>query len=183
MNKGFWRLGFLSTILYLVFGATWLYLLLVPLRESASIQVDHFQSGANGLWLLWCGVLALFAAFSLFTKEQTVRQRVSQSKRLLLAALPILLWMLMWASYHEQQAPDYQEHLFSHIITAFEGGEVITKKQVSKALGVPLSQEVIAEREAWSYTYMPSTGFGWRKRVLFFNQEGILVAFNNFDEP
>lgn len=89
----------------------------------------------------------------------------------------------------EYFADGYSEKAFDGILVRFQAGSTISKPEVLLALGTPLAtghQQIIPSRsrsEGWLYSYMPSCGYGWRTRMLYFNGNDILVDYLVMNEP
>ena len=165
---------------YLALCAIPVYMVIQGTREKPSIQVDHFVSGAGGSILL--GIILLPVASGLLWMQWNPEKPEFRTAKLLLVVVPIAFLLYIMTSL-ERYAPDFQEAAFVEIVTDYQHGAIVDQEQVLSALGKPLSQELIGKRVVWSYTYMPSIGFGWNKRILSFDQSGIMIGFNNVNEP
>lgn len=90
----------------------------------------------------------------------------------------------------ERFAPDYTAEGFSLIVERRERGETVKTDDVREVLGEPLVagvQTIVLKSRphhtAWLYSYMPSSGFGWSKRVFYFDAQGYLTDWLWMDEP
>jgi hypothetical protein len=90
----------------------------------------------------------------------------------------------------ERVSAGYNEQTFSNLVDAFRKGESVNVAQVQARLGKPLVSGVqiilLANRphhSAWLYTYMPSCGFGWKVRVIYFNAQSQMIDYLRMDEP
>ena len=170
--------GILILIATYVFQARWF--------EIPSVKVDHFVAGAGGLGLCILYPLAILLGTYYLLKLKFSQLDQEQNRRRLIYLVMMLLPLAFAVSIHaglERQAPNYSQEAYERILTAYENGANITKDDVLEQLGAPLSREKFEEQEVWSYTYMPSTGIGWHKRILIFDSTGKMISFNNINEP
>jgi hypothetical protein len=94
--------------------------------------------------------------------------------------LPIFLWS---AIGRERWSPGYVPAQFSLLSERFHSGQQISESQVLTALGPPLiTHSDSADLKRWSYSYMPSSGFGWHKRIITLRQDSV-AEFLWIDEP
>ena len=156
--------------------------------EKPSLNVNHFVSGAGGIIMLSCfflgGLSVLILIVRSFFPQKFPHRMIKWSAALLIP------FALNYSVFHMQRfSPNYSEAIFNSIADAYQKHEQITKGEVLKKLGEPLvkgKQPIIKiheNQEGWLYSYMPSCGFGWNKRVLYFNEAGYLCDINRMDEP
>ncbi|MBN1429583.1 MAG: hypothetical protein JXB07_14530 [Anaerolineae bacterium] len=173
----------LSTlVIYTLFAVVVIYMLQARFTEKPSILVDHFMAGAGSLSLFVLCPLGMAAGLLPLVAWPVPSRPGSSRLHLIAMALPIIIMFAAMIGL-ERRAPQYNYETFERLVATYESGSVVTREQALELLGAPLSREQIDEREVWSYTYMPSTGFGWHKRILVFDETGQMVAFTNFDEP
>jgi hypothetical protein len=182
MTKRLSRADIKVIMLYAIFAAIVAYILQARFTEEPSVLVDHYEAGAGDLLLvLLCPLTIVVSIVPAYLWSAPSRPK---SPGLLLAVLVVpILVMLGTMVGLERRASRFDYDAFVHITTAYDRGSVITQEQAIQALGTPLSQELIDGREVWSYTYMPSTGLGWHKRVLTFGKSGQMIGYVNMDEP
>lgn len=59
----------------------------------------------------------------------------------------------------------------------------MSAESILSTLGPPLLSSVTSSgSELWSYSYMPSGGLGWDKRILKV-KDGVVVSGYSLDEP
>ena len=171
--------------IYVLFGISAIYVFQARLFEKPSVQVNHFAAGAGslGLCLLYplAYVISMYHLNKLSKVAQANKMRLLIFIHLVMIALPIILAVSVHLGL-ERRAPQYDRVAFENLVASYEGGTSITKDFAIEKLGVPVSQEKIGGREVWSYTYMPSTGIGWHKRILIFDDKGEMIGFTNMDE-
>ena len=150
--------------------------------EPSRLDVAHLDAGAGDLLLLLRGALAVLATVSLLIAAFFPGPRLTRLFTLIAAllVLPIFLWS---AVGRERWAPGYIPAQFSLLSERFHSGQQIPESQVLAALGPPLmTHSDSAHSERWSYSYMPSSGFGWHKRVIVL-RKGFVAGFLWIDEP
>lgn len=182
MTKHISRTALIVFGLYAIFAAIIVYILQARFTEKPSILVDHYMAGAgNLLQVLLCPLTIVVSLVPAFLWSNTPHPK---GRGLLWAAL-ILPPVIMVATVFniERRATQFDYETFAGIIADYESGSVITQEQALELLGPPLSQEQVDGREVWSYTYMPSTGLGWHKRVLSFAKSGQMIGYVDMDEP
>lgn len=128
-------------------------------------------------------VLALFSFTFLLWLAWTTREfRVASWLLGLagLAAVPIFQWS---CESIQRWAPNYSEPAFREVLESLRDGDVVQADAVLSSLGPPFVKGITSNGdEAWSYSYMPSGGFGWDKRILVV-QQGVVVSGYSLDEP
>lgn len=154
--------------------------------EPADINVSHFYAGAGNrlAWrLVWGGTTGFL--FLLWLPLSKSLKSVS-FKILIILLIPLFLYFSAFKL--ERTAEGYSDVVFNELIDSFNDGNSITSHQAIERLGPPLFKgrqvsSVRPHEEAWLYIYMPSAGWGWRERVLYFDGAGFLCHFFSMDEP
>ncbi len=173
-------LSFLGVSLYDILLNGWF--------EPPSLNVAHFVAGAGGITLIIRFVLCILAVGALGAwsiARQTPLRRLS--KLALAVTLPAMFYYTVYGI--QRFAKEFREDTFGKIVSSFHDKEHIDARTVMSALGEPLVKEtqtiieVHRDQVGWLYSYMPSSGFGWNKRVLYFDKGGRLVDYNRMDEP
>ena len=157
--------------------------------ETPDLNVDHFVSGAGGLTILARYGLGLGSVVFLLI---WLPLRIKLKPMILKLCVAILVsTVFIWSAIGlERYSSDYSEEQFAEIVETFSTGKSITSERVLTDIGTPLvsgKQKILIESrphsEAWLYSYMPSCGFGWKKRVLYFDSENQMVSYLSIDEP
>lgn len=178
------RLPLLLALTVAAFAGLTLWAMTIDgILEPASLDVDYYYCGAGDNLLLLRGLLVLVA--SGLALSWAFHQGNAMARLARLAIIPCLFLMFSWSvSSLDRSTPGFSEDKFLEVLWAQRGGKVFTLAQVRDRLGPPL---MTAEGESgkllWSYTFTPSGGFGWRKRVLTFDSRGVLQDVVHFDEP
>ncbi|HZU87095.1 MAG TPA: hypothetical protein VFF78_06405 [Anaerolineaceae bacterium] len=165
-----------------------LYIFQAQLFETPSIMVDHFAAGAGSIWLFILPVFTLLMSILPFAVWPPPARTVGLILRIAATILPLVITYALISGL-QRYAPHYDEKQFIQLITEFDKGSNFTQQEVQARLGEPLSREKIkhemdsVDREYWSFTYMPSTGFGWNKRIIIFSTRGFMIDYDNMDEP
>ena len=150
--------------------------------EPARLDVAHFDAGAGNIILLLRGGLAIFTTLALGISVFFRSTQRAQLFVLVVALLvvPTFLWSCLGL---ERWAPGYSEPAFSALLHRYFDHQPTTTRDVASALGPPLFTGTRSSGETvWSYSYMPSSGFGWHKRVFWF-QDGIVTYAYSMNEP
>ena len=180
MTRGIrWAAGLASALFLAV--TVWSVTVTGALEPSA-VHVDHFIAGAGNGLLLLRGALAM-AAVLLMTlatfQAKSAASRLSFAGIALLV-LPVFLWSCVGL---ERWAPGYSETAFSALLERHHSGVAISKHEVIATLGPPLASGTYETGETvWSYSYMPSGGFGWNKRIVVIRGDVVGYAYR-MDEP
>lgn len=159
MNSLSFRRTLGTTLLYVTFIITLIYVFQGRISEKPTISVDHFQAGASGVGFLILPPLAIILSLIPLRFWAAPIGRVNTIMFGTAMVLPILALIFLFTGF-ERRAPQYDEIKYKNIVTAYEDGTIFHQDQVIELLGRPLSQEQLGGREVWSYTYMPSTGYG-----------------------
>lgn len=151
--------------------------------EPAKLDVDYFYVGAGNNLLLVRLFLALgVSALSILWvfRPGSIAARLAR-----LALIPAVLLTFEWSVISlDRYAPDFSEEHFVEILKAQRNGKVLMRAEVTARLGKPLMTASRPDGSVrWSYTFTPSGGFGWPKRVLTFDSRGALVDALHLDEP
>jgi hypothetical protein len=167
-----------------VFGVTTAWAMTVTgFFEPAGIDVEHLDAGAgNDLLLLRARLVLVASGLAIlwaFRSEGTA----ARLKRLAVVPSAVLILFLSVASLN-RFAPGYSEEKFLEVLKAHQTGQPVSQAEVTARLGRPLATAPRPEGQViWSYTYTPSGGFGWQKRLLTFDSRGALVDVLHLDEP
>jgi hypothetical protein len=151
--------------------------------EPTRSDAPHYWTGAGNDLLLIRGGLAILLTPLLML--DALLRRGWRAKALFgllaLLVLPLFLWSCLGL---ERWAPGYSEAGFINIVRQHHTQRVVvTEQDVLAAIGSPLLTGVRETGEAvWFYSYMPSGGFGWHKRVLWL-QDGVVTYTYAQDEP
>ena len=158
--------------------------------EPVVINADHFNAGAGkGSLVTRSGLLVLSVLALLVWIPWPFNWKVIILKlgsALLLGYF--LVYIYGWsATGLERFSPGYDEQTYQEIVARFSEGEKITAEQISDLLGAPL---VSGEQDntgpgidVWLYSYMPTCGFGWEKRVLCFDENKRMEGHFSHSEP
>lgn len=167
----------------LLFALTTLWSVTVRgIFEPARLDVAHFDAGAGDLLLLLRGALAVIAmvllGISVFF-QHSWRSRLPIAVAALFIT-PIFLWSCFGL---ERWATDYVGSSFMALSQRHNAGQSLTAQQVLAALGQPVFTGSRPTGETvWSYSYMPSSGFGWHKRVFWLRGDTV-TGICSIDEP
>lgn len=150
--------------------------------EPARLDVAHFDAGAGDLFLFVRGGLAVITLLLLGTLlffRQRWRSRLLLSVVALLI-MPVFAWSCLGL---ERWAPRYAETDFTDLSRRYYDGQPLTGQQVLAAIGQPVFTGVRPSGETvWSYSYMPSSGFGWHKRIFWLHDDSVTRVYS-LDEP
>ena len=171
----------ITLLLYLVFLSILFPIARARIIEQPTIQVDHFVAGAFSPLICIGYPLAFILCLLPVTLWPPAINRKGIALRIVGTIVPLILAVLV-VNIQEQTAAGFNEQAYTEIITNYDLGTAITTEDVLDLLGEPLSKEEINGRFIWSYTYMPSTGWGWNKRILSFDLNGNMVGYNNIEE-
>jgi hypothetical protein len=179
---GSW-LRVIATIGFSVFLAACLWSLTVQgFFETASRNVPHYASGAGDYFLIFRLFLALAITLMIFLL--VVMEKGFRQKLLALLAVPLPIAILYFSVLSLTRWSDgFSEGKFLTLQKRFEGGSILQTSMVLRELGDPLIIDDIDGKQCWSYSYMPSGGFGWPKRTICFSESGIVSLVYSLDEP
>lgn len=152
--------------------------------ETAQLDPEstHFLAGAGGLTLLIRGCLAVLSTVALLISSVLAPAERSRLPSVAAALVMIPLFLFSCLGL-ERWAPGYSERAFRDLLDRRYRGESFGKPEVVAALGPPLVTAVGPEGgEVWCYSYMPSCGFGWDKRVIWFHGRSVTRVYA-MDEP
>lgn len=145
--------------------------------EEATCFPPHYFAGASPrygwFWLPAGAVGFLLSAVTL--EGRRIRFAISiVSFALAFYFLPMSLG---------RTASSFDERAFREIVTKADQGMVVTLGDVHQRLGDPIIRcDNGLSQESWHFTYMPSAGYGWNKKVLWF-ADGRVTRWANFSEP
>ncbi|HXU29037.1 MAG TPA: hypothetical protein VN851_00530, partial [Thermoanaerobaculia bacterium] len=167
-----------------VFGVTTAWAMTVTgFFEPAGIDVEHLEAGAGNDLLHLRARLVLLASGLAILWAFRAESRAARLKRLAVVPSTVLVFFFSVAGL-DRFAPGYSEEKFLEILKANQNGQPLTLAEVTARLGPPLATARRPEGQVvWSYTYTPSGGFGWPKRLLTFDSRGALVDVLHLDEP
>lgn len=145
-------------------------------------NLDNFIAGAGDGWLLLRGALALTTA-ALLLALLFVPQRWYLRPLLIVGAV-LVIWIFGWSCESLQRwAPGYSEAKFLALKSRFDSHQSLTTNDFLNALGPPIVTGHRATGELlWSYSFMPSSGFGWDKRIVY-SRDGEVTEVQHFSEP
>lgn len=157
--------------------------------EPADLNTSHFIAGAGNASLLLRLMLGVASFIMFFVWLAFSRKpKVVIPKIVVLILVPLIFEFS--ANGLERFGVEYNEQTFNTIVDEFQKGEPIDTTQVQARLGTPLAsgvQTILLQHRphhtAWLYTYMPSCGFGWHKRVIYFNTQQQMTDYLGMDEP
>ncbi len=150
--------------------------------EPLEMFPPHYNAGAGSWTFLIRFCLALASVFCFIGLIASYRTWGTRFLATFLVPLPLVL-LSYSITLVEKVAVGFDDESFSAVVHEHHRGDQITKEDALARLGSPLMVEKQKEEEIWSFTYMPSGGFGWRKRLLIFDEKGQLVRTFRFDEP
>ena len=177
------RIETVAWISSLLFGIVTLWSVTVRgIFEPARLDVAHFDAGAGSPLLLLRGGLACIATLLLgalvFFRRPLQSRLLSAVSALLI--VPVFIWSCIGL---ERWAPGYVESTFTSLLSRYSDGQPITGRQVFAAIGRPVFTGLLPTGETvWSYSYMPSSGFGWHKRIFWLHDDQIVRVYS-LDEP
>lgn len=152
--------------------------------EQPDLSVPYFYSGAGAWRTLARGLISVVFPVVFLFKLQS---NFSSSRKIVLSGVTLLMPFVFYLSVIkiERFAPGYSDAKFMSVASALspENRRTLHKTDVEKAVGKPLLVDHHDGRERWSYTFMPSSGFGWSKRLLYFKDDGTLVDWMYLNEP
>ncbi len=164
------------------FGVTLWFITARGVLEPARLDADHFDAGAGDDWLLVRAGLALGSAILLGIMAGRPGSRRVRLVAALCALLtvPVFIWSCLGL---QRWAPQYSEQSFQELLDRHRGGEALDTRDVVTTLGQPLfTGSHPGGTVVWSYSYMPSAGFGWDKRILWFDNDRVSYLYS-LDEP
>jgi hypothetical protein len=174
------RLFVFLNVLFLLLAV---YTLQGRIFEVPSTRVAHFVAGACNFGLILLFPLALLICI-LSLKEwsdRAVENKGDGKVYLLFAVLPFLILFSILLGF-QKWAPGYDEEAFTSVVVAYENGTLLSTDEVLDMVGPPLIQDEIDNGKLWSYTYMPSTGIGWTKRTIYFDEAGNMTGYYHHNE-
>ena len=150
--------------------------------EPASLDVTHLEAGAGGNIMLARLILAFLTFGTLLVLQffpRPLYQRLLFGL-LALAVFPVFIWPF---SSMQRWAPGYSEPAFSVLRHRWEARERLTTDEVIASVGSPLLTRQNPDGTVlWSYSYMPSGGFGWDKRFVVSRYQ-IVTEVGIYSEP
>ncbi len=157
--------------------------------EVPNLNADHFVAGAGGLSIrvrFWLGLASVVSLLTWLPFRFKLKPTL-----LKIGAAVLVIVIFAWSALGlERFSRNYSEDQFSAIVNRFSSGELVGTDQVRQKLGEPLvsaKQDILVKarphEEAWLYSYMPSCGYGWQKRVIYFDSQGKMTDYLCMDEP
>lgn len=150
--------------------------------EPSRLDVAHLHAGAGDSLLIIRALLGTAATLSfliMVVMPQSPLRRVI-AVTAIVSIVPLFLWS---AVGRERWAPGYSHSRFVLLWEQFHSSRRVLEPQVLAALGPPLMTHSDSDDVTrWSYSYMPSSGFGWAKRIIYLRR-GIVVGVLWLDEP
>ena len=150
--------------------------------EPARLGVPHFEAGAGDEWLLVRAALATIATLALAASALFARPPLARVFLGLftLLVVPVFFWSCL---AFERWAPHFSESSFTALLQRHFAGQSLAEDDLVSELGRPLFTGLRPSGETvWSYSYMPSSGFGWHKRI-FWLSDGRVTRGYSLDEP
>jgi len=150
------------------------------LLETPSFDVDHFDAGAGD------GGLLLQIGLGFFTFVLAVSWLIfgigDMRFALILAGLaPVLLFVTTRGL--QRFAPGYTDKAFESLGSLHLKGRLLAESDIRASLGEPLMHRSRRGGQHWMYSYMPSCGFGWDKKHVFFDEAGRVTQIYTMSEP
>lgn len=180
MTKGIKVTAWISALLFAL--ATIWSVTLRGVCEPAQLDVAHFDAGAGDQFLFVRGGLAIIATLLLgvliFLRQSWISRILTAVTALFV--LPVFLWSCLGL---ERWAEGYTDSSFAVLLQQHRDGQKLTANDVLTALGQPIVTGRRPTGETvWSYSYMPSSGFGWQKRIFWLRDEAITRVYS-LNEP
>jgi hypothetical protein len=151
--------------------------------EEASFDVEHRAAGAGDLGLVaqLVGMLAtMVLAFAWLWTER--RRGLKWVAACLLVISPVIFYFT--ARGLQRFPPTYSEGAFQKLCQRFREDIPLRAEDVIAELGAPLMKRKLPDGNSqWSYSYMPSCGFGWDKKNVFVDSSGRVIEIYSFSEP
>jgi hypothetical protein len=152
--------------------------------EPVSLFPDHFDAGAGSTtFVVRVALLLAILVLVPFVIWRPDRALVSAVRTSIAAVLS--LFVMVWSACGiQREARQYDHAVFDEVVQQIISGRELSKRDVVARLGPPLVSGLCGDDyECWSYTYMPSGGFGWQHRVVSFDRAGRVVSWIGNDEP
>jgi hypothetical protein len=173
-----------TSLVFLVYSA-W-RILLHGILEIPSFEAPHLEAGAGGLGLLCQGFLAVLS-----TLACVIWCFIEGNRRLRLSAVVLAAsapWILYVTARGLQRfAPGFSEEAFSDLEALHNSGHPLQISDVVAKIGEPLIAYQASDdskgQVRWLYSYMPSCGFGWDKKYVWSDSEGLVTHIYTMEEP
>jgi hypothetical protein len=149
--------------------------------EPSTVMPEHADAGAASPLL---PLRALLAAVSAVAGSTALFRAGNRVQSALLG--PGIAFVLVWSACGLQRsAANYDERGFMAFIDdGVHSPGTLTSEDALRRLGPPLVAGTVSDEiECWSYTYMPTAGLGWNKRMLLFDRSGKLAGWDIVEEP
>jgi hypothetical protein len=152
------------------------------IREPAHYDSDAFMMGAGNYLLIFrCALAFVLAALVMFWAMENVTLR---ARLLRLAIAPGVLILFFYSvSSLNRTSSGFSEARFQRIYEDHEAGRKISLQEARRRLGEPLFVERFKGDTTYYYTFTPSGGWGYHKRALSFDSQGLLTQVTQGDEP
>jgi hypothetical protein len=152
--------------------------------EKTSLAATHLDAGAGDWGLVVQFVMAIFAAISAVALAFIEPQWTRKTSALVIVLVAPALFIFTARGMQRFGPAGFSESTFVKLAASYRSGSVLKANDVTHLLGEPLIREKLADGcERWLYTYMPSCGFVWDKRYVFFDRSGQVKDVFAFDEP
>jgi hypothetical protein len=150
--------------------------------EPATLDVDYFDAGAGDDLLVMRAGLAF--AIALLASLWACLPGTLRARLVRLALAPCILLLFYESVVRLDRAtPGYSEARFMQVVDAHQAGQQFSPRDVRARLGAPLIAEWQGDELTYSYTFTPSGGYGWKKRILRFDKKKHLISTTSFNEP
>ena len=177
----FTQIGTIVSFLLFLIITVW-SVTVTGILEPAQVNVPHFAGGAGNMMLLFRVCLAFLVSFFLVL---SLRYRKNNKFKFIVMVIAITTWLMFLFSCFglERWSSGFSESEFDKLKDQYFAEERVTEAQVFKALGTPLCTGTNNTGDViWSYSYMPSGGFGWNKRI-FWLRGGVVTYMYEHSEP
>ena len=150
--------------------------------EPTELVPPHWEAGAGSYALILRFFLALTMSVSMVILAVVDRGLLKRVILAIFAVLPMTVF-IQSVSFLEREAPDFNEQAFTRVMHQHLEGQSFSKSEVLLLVGPPLIDATSDQGGCWSYTYTPSGGFGFRKRMFCFDDQDQLVDHSWGSEP
>ena len=184
MKSHFRRFAFVASFVFLAYSGWRIFV--HGIFETPSFDAPHLDAGAGGLGLL---IQALLATVSLLACS--IWAFVDSNRWLKLSALTFAasapLIFILTARGLQRFAPGYSDEAFSALEEMVASGHPLHTSDVVAKLGEPLIVAAASDTSngevRWLYSYMPACGFGWDKKYVWSDRNGMVTRIYTMEEP
>ncbi|MFL6236879.1 MAG: hypothetical protein ACJ76N_27355 [Thermoanaerobaculia bacterium] len=150
--------------------------------EPAHYDPDAWEMGAGDVFLLIRGALAFLLA--ILAALWGLANGTPRARLLRLAIAPgVLILFTVSLSSLDRTSPGFSEARFQQIYEDHEAGRKLSLQEARRRLGEPLFVQKYEDGIGYFYTFTPSGGWGYHKRSLTFDSQGLLTQVTQGDEP